>query len=252
MKETAALVNSVKRKLEPCSLKAPIRATSVERLQSTVIYQRGTIKATTLRCKQLEEQIERMNVLLQKQSVEIDKGLSNDLINIISKQGKTTPFMELFWQQQKKLFTCSARGARFHPAIIRFALSIAIKSPSAYEELRQSGIIRLPSRRTLSSYKNYIRPRPGFSREVLDELIRTSKGFSGIQRFVALLFDEMKVKSNLVFNKHSGELIGFLDLGDPDVNLATLKRRRFGNTRPCFLLERSRNSFEIQSCVFCH
>ena len=32
----------------------------------------------------------------------------------------------------------------------------------------------------------------------------------------------MKIKSNLVFDKHSGELIGFVDLGDPDTNFATL------------------------------
>ena len=32
----------------------------------------------------------------------------------------------------------------------------------------------------------------------------------------------MKIKSNLVFDKHTGEFIGFLDLGDPDVNFSTL------------------------------
>ena len=32
------------------------------------------------------------------------------------------------------------------------------------------------------------------------------------------MFDEMKIKSNLVFDKHNDELIGFVDLGDPDTN----------------------------------
>ena len=31
-----------------------------------------------------------------------------------------------------------------------------------------------------------------------------------------LLLDEMKIKSNLVFDKHSGELIGFVDLGSDE------------------------------------
>ena len=39
-----------------------------------------------------------------------------------------------------------------------------------------------------------------------------------------LLFDEMKVLSNLVFDKVTGELIGFVDLGDPDVNFAVLEK----------------------------
>ena len=34
----------------------------------------------------------------------------------------------------------------------------------------------------------------------------------------------MKVQCKLVFDKHTGELIGFLDLGDPDVNFAELEK----------------------------
>ena len=35
--------------------------------------------------------------------------------------------------------------------------------------------------------------------------------------------DEMKIQSNLVFDKNSGELIGFIDLGDPVTNYANLQ-----------------------------
>ena len=34
--------------------------------------------------------------------------------------------------------------------------------------------------------------------------------------------DEMKLQSNLVSDKHSGDLIGFVDLGDPMTNYASL------------------------------
>ena len=33
----------------------------------------------------------------------------------------------------------------------------------------------------------------------------------------------MKIQDDLVWDKHVGELIGFVDLGDPDLNYATLK-----------------------------
>ena len=33
----------------------------------------------------------------------------------------------------------------------------------------------------------------------------------------------MKIKENLVWNKHSGDLIGYVDLGDNELNYATLK-----------------------------
>ena len=35
--------------------------------------------------------------------------------------------------------------------------------------------------------------------------------------------DEMKIQENLVWdNKHTGDLIGFVDLGETDLNYATL------------------------------
>lgn len=45
-----------------------------------------------------------------------------------------------------------------------------------------------------------------------------------VQRYVVLLFDEMKIMSNLVFDKVTGELIGNVDLGDPEINFATLDK----------------------------
>ena len=40
-----------------------------------------------------------------------------------------------------------------------------------------------------------------------------------VQRYVVLLFDEMKVLANLVHDKVTGELISFTDLQDPDMPL---------------------------------
>ena len=34
----------------------------------------------------------------------------------------------------------------------------------------------------------------------------------------------MKVQGNLIWDKHSGELIGYVNLGDPDINFATFKK----------------------------
>ena len=57
---------------------------------------------------------------------------------------------------------------------------------------------------------------------MITELKSQTKAFSGIQRYIVLLFDEMKIQSNLVFDKHTNELIGFVDLGNATVNYATL------------------------------
>ena len=82
----------------------------------------------------------------------------------------------------------------------------------------------MPSRRRLREYKNYIRPERGFNPHIINELnVKISK-FSDIEKYVVLLFDEVKIQENLVWDKHTGELIGYVDLGDADTNYATLDK----------------------------
>ena len=38
-----------------------------------------------------------------------------------------------------------------------------------------------------------------------------------------LLLDEMKIDEDLVWDKNTGELIGYVDLGDPELTYATMK-----------------------------
>ena len=61
--------------------------------------------------------------------------------------------------------------------IIKFCLNLAAKSSSAYKDLQYdsttgTGILVLPSLRTLRDYKNYIRPTRGFNPEVINELAK--------------------------------------------------------------------------------
>ena len=62
--------------------------------------------------------------------------------------------------------------------------------------------------------------------------MKTSKNKPIAKRYVVLLFDEMKITSNLVFDKFTGELIGYVDLGDPDINFGTLEKAE--SCKPCF------------------
>ena len=109
--------------------------------------------------------------------------------------------------------------------IIKFCLSLAVKSASCYEELRNNGIRKLPSQRTLRDYRNFVKPKPGFNKLVIDELVGLTKSYSNTQRYIVLLFDEMKIRSNLVFDKNTGQLIGFTDLGDSTINYATFEKQ---------------------------
>lgn len=50
--------------------------------------------------------------------------------------------------------------------------------------------------------------------------------YFNVQRYVFLLFDEMKVQANLVLDKDIGELVEFTDLGDSELNIAVLDNAR--------------------------
>ena len=59
----------------------------------------------------------------------------------------------------------------------------------------------------------------------MDALRKKSASFTGNQRYIALVMDEMKIQSDLVFDKNSGDLVGFMDLGDPMTNFACLDEK---------------------------
>ena len=65
-------------------------------------------------------------------------------------------------------------------------------------------------------------PKAGINTENVDALRKKSASFTGNQRYVVLVMDEMKIQSDLVFDKNSGDLVGFMDLGDPMTNFACL------------------------------
>ena len=174
-------------------------------------------------CKNLKMEIEKMKIEIETKSMNLDSELSSDIQNIMSNNlANATPFMKLFWEQQTKLFQ-NRKSQRYHPMIIRFCLSLASKSASAYDELRNSNVLTLPSRRTLRDYKNAIKPSAGFNHEVVQELINITSPLKDHQRYIVLSFDEIKIHEKLVFDKHSGQLIGYVDLGDPDLNYSTFK-----------------------------
>jgi len=108
--------------------------------------------------------------------------------------------------------------------IIRFCLSLAAKSPACYEELRNSKVLVLPSQRRLKDYRTFIKPKRGFREEVVEELKTQTNSYFDIQRYVVLLFDEMKIMANLVLDKVTGELIGFTDLGNLELNYSVLEK----------------------------
>ncbi len=111
---------------------------------------------------------------------------------------------------------------RWHPYMIRFALNLKYLSTSAYKAARLSGVINLPSERTLSDYTHWSSPHSGVQLEFVEEFVRLLQDVPCGQHQCTLSMDEMKIKSGLVFNKHAGTLVGFTDLGSVNRDIELL------------------------------
>ena len=84
------------------------------------------------------------------------------------------------------------------------------------QSLRSSNIVTLRSDRTLRDYTHFIKAQTGFNYQVDHQLKKEANldSVTDFKRFVCLVFDEVKVKEDLIYDKHSGELIGFVDVGE--------------------------------------
>ena len=99
---------------DPAHLFAPVSKTAPDRLKLKLREQQ-------LKCADLEYQLKEMKSEIEKSSFDVDHNLSNDLTTILSGAQEVTPFMNLFWQQQKKLLQSSPSGVKYHPMVIRYA-----------------------------------------------------------------------------------------------------------------------------------
>lgn len=112
-----------------------------------------------------------------------------------------------------------ARQMRWHPVMVRWCLNLKMLSSAAYHALCTSGFMRLPSERTLHDYTHYVKSKTGFQSAVDEQLIQEANlaNIPDWMKYIVILCDEMKIKENLVYDKHSTEVVGFVDLGSFNV-----------------------------------
>ena len=97
---------------------------------------------------------------------------------------------------------------RWHPLIIKWCISLSAKSPTAYRQINNSGLLYLLSVSTLKSYLNWTDSFPDINPDVLDLLVRELDipNMQEHEKNACLVWDEIKVKSGLVMSKGLGNL----------------------------------------------
>ncbi len=133
--------------------------------------------------RKLANMRDRIEALSASHGVAITADLEQDIKEIIKDNTakiaatfKEDTFERMFWEQHSKAYECKdARGMRWHPAMIKWCLYLRHLSGKAYEMLRNTGILKLPSQRTLRDYTHYIPATAGFSSDVDEMLMATMK-----------------------------------------------------------------------------
>ena len=152
---------------------------------------------------------------------QLDSDLQSDLLSIMTEKTETIhstypagSFSRLFWDEQLHAASVTnPRQIRWHPFIIKWCLNLKLISSGAYHALRTAEFIKLPSEHTLRDYTHYCKETLGFQKETLNQLYKEVKDIPESRRYVSLILDEMKIKQDLVYDKHSGQIVGFVSLG---------------------------------------
>jgi len=172
------------------------------------------VKVVRMTCT-IKDMIKKEGITLNE---EHEKDISEIVCNSEPNFEPDTP-QWLLWQQQKEQASKKdARGMRWHPLIIRWCLSIYHTSPKAYRQMTSKKLqfIKLPHINTLKKFSSFTTPAAGFNVDIIQRLIVDSKidEIPDYKKNVSIIFDEMRIKSDLVFRQSTGQLVGFTDLGD--------------------------------------
>ena len=149
---------------------------------------------------------EAMKKLTHKHGMNLDPQLHDDLTSVMNKltgeiqqKDPEDSFRRLFWEQQlQALKAKDCRQVRWHPALIKWCLHLKFKSSTSYDALC-TGVLTLPSERTLRGYTHWMKSEVGFQSVVNEQLIMEADVKEEKDKYVVLVFDERKIRENILY-----------------------------------------------------
>lgn len=97
---------------------------------------------------------------------------------------------------------------RWHPMIVKWCLYIRSKRTEAYNSVKDTGFIKLPSARTLFDYSHFTKSALGYQPDIVkvlhEEAAKLGMLKGTFKSYTGILFDEIKIKQDLVYDKHTG------------------------------------------------
>ena len=152
-----------------------------------------------------------------------------EIVKEAFKNSKDGSLQKLFLEQQIAASNRKGmRGMKWHPLMIRLALQVRMVSASAYNVLRNSGFVKLPSERYLFDYSHVFEAKPGINFDVVNDVAKEVAGLKGKashKDLHVLMSDEVHVSKGLVQKKSTGELVGYVNLSEVQQELSSLEEK---------------------------
>ena len=112
--------------------------------------------------KSLMAKNQRLQQKIQKDGVTLTSDENNKILSLMNETSADATnfpqdsFQSILWNEQLKYNSLKdKRQMRWHPLLIRFALSIKYASSAAYQQVTKLGFLALPSERTLRDYTHW-------------------------------------------------------------------------------------------------
>ncbi len=116
-------------------------------------------------------------------------------------------------ESQVHLFsTPSKNGYRYSSDMKAFAITLYHLNGRAYKMLSKH--LRLPSKTTIVKWLNKLPNSPGLTEPAMNVISSRVKNMNDKEKLCIILFDEMSLKSHLVYITNKDVLIGLQDYGD--------------------------------------
>ena len=119
---------------------------------------------------------------------------------------------------------------RWDPQFISVCLGLYVRSPKGYTDLRDSGMITLPSERLLRMYKNCIKQKPGINKENIGWMKKEAdrQKVSTFGRRGGICIDEMTIRDDLQIVKEGDawNIVGAVDMGEINNNMAVILNKK--------------------------
>lgn len=130
-------------------------------------------------------------------------------------QSESESFHRIFWEQQMMYNSPKNKASmQWHLTLIRWCLFIRSRSSTTYDGMR--AYFNIPSNWTLFDHTHYKKHGLDVNKNTVEQLVAKATKLGSYscdhKSFVGLLHDEVRIKSDLVHNKTTGKIIGYIKL----------------------------------------